>query len=96
MVSGWVGELGVCEEGQGRAGYSRGVEAARDVGLVDHGQEFEVGSAGPVAVGFAEVDVQEGFVLDWAHGAGFTLCFLLMLRLMGGCFLASTAWLVLV
>lgn len=51
------------------------MEAARDVGLVDHGQEFEVGPAGPVAVGFAEVDVQEGFVLDWAHGAG--LLFLL-------------------
>lgn len=62
--------------GQDRAGHSRGVEAARDVGLVDHGEEFEVGTAGPVAVGFAEVDVQKGFVLDRAHGA--VLVFYLM------------------
>jgi len=55
--------------GQGGTGDSRGVEAARDVGLVDHGEEFEVGPASPVAVGLAEVDVQEGFVLDGAHGA---------------------------
>jgi len=54
--------------GQGGTGDSRGVEAARDVGLVDHGEEFEVGPASPVAVGLAEVDVQEGFVLDGAHG----------------------------
>lgn len=91
-----LGNWGFARKGRAGQGTHEGVEAARDVGLVDHGQEFEVGSAGPVAVGFAEVDVQEGFVLDWAHGAGFTLCFLLMLRLMGGCFLASTAWLVLV
>ena len=43
------------------------MEAARDVGLVDHGQELEVWTAGPVAVGFAQVDVEEGFMLDGAH-----------------------------
>ena len=35
----------------------RGVEAAGDVGVVDEGEELLVGAAGPVAVGFAEVDV---------------------------------------
>ncbi len=46
---------------------SRGVEAAGDVGLVDHGEELEVRTARPVAIGFSQVDVDQGFVLDGPH-----------------------------
>lgn len=57
------------EKGERKRGSEsvRSVEAAGDVGMVDEREEFFVGAAGPVTVGFAQVDIDEGFVLDGGH-----------------------------
>lgn len=64
-----------------------GVEAAGDVGDVDEGEEGGVGAAFEVAEAFAEVDVEEGFVLDGTHGGVFAdLIVLTIIRLKDRCF----------
>ena len=45
----------------------RRVEATGDIGVVDEWDELFVGAAGPVAVCFAKVDIDESFVLDRGH-----------------------------
>ena len=49
---------------------ARGMEAAGDVGIVDEREKLFVRAAGPVVVSFAEVDVDESFVLDGGHCGG--------------------------
>ena len=44
------------------------METAGYIGDVNVGEELFVWTAFQVAKAFAEVDVKESFVLDWAHG----------------------------
>ena len=44
------------------------MEATGDVCMIDQGKKLFVWSAGPIAIGLAKVNIDEGFVLNWPHG----------------------------
>ena len=69
--SSWFGGLS-CSSSWGILGRDKeprkdALEAASYVGDVDERQELSIWAAFEVAVAFAEVDVQEGFVPDGTH-----------------------------
>lgn len=49
----------------------RGVKTAGNVGMVNQRKQLQVWSADPIPVSLSQVDVDQCFVLDWAHGDEF-------------------------